>query len=296
MTDWYYADADNRRQGPLAAEELARLHGQGRIGPDTLVWREGLAQWEPLQAHGDVLGLTATAAAPATAPAAPAPDAADRSPYAPPQAALEQTYDYHAGGEVVYAGFWKRVAALMIDSLIVSAAYYAVLLVVMLVLGVGGGLMSGGEPVGAGLFALMGTIYVVYPLVSAAYFIGFETSPKQATLGKLAVGIKVVDLGGRRLGRMHALGRWASHLLCYFTLYIGYVMAAFTQRKQGLHDMAAGILVVDRWAYTARPELQRPGLNGAAKAILIIFGILYALGIVAIVLAIAIPAMQGGGR
>ena len=58
----------------------------------------------------------------------------------------------------------------------------------------------------------------------------------------------------------------ATASLSYLTLYIGFLMAAFTERKQALHDMVAGTLVVDRWAYTEHPELQRRGLGGCVIA------------------------------
>ncbi|WP_026010604.1 DUF4339 domain-containing protein, partial [Pseudoxanthomonas sp. GW2] len=57
MTQWYYADHNRQQQGPVAAAEVARLYRQGRVGDATLVWREGLSQWQPLGAHRSELGL-----------------------------------------------------------------------------------------------------------------------------------------------------------------------------------------------------------------------------------------------
>ena len=47
MTQWYYSDYDRNRHGPVSARDLAELHANGQLSPDTLVWREGLAQWQP---------------------------------------------------------------------------------------------------------------------------------------------------------------------------------------------------------------------------------------------------------
>ena len=47
MTQWFYSDTDRNRHGPVTAAELAELHQAGQLQPDTLVWREGLAQWAP---------------------------------------------------------------------------------------------------------------------------------------------------------------------------------------------------------------------------------------------------------
>ena len=57
MSNWYYADAERQRQGPLTAEELTQRFHQGRLRLDTLVWRDGLAEWQPLRAFTDELAL-----------------------------------------------------------------------------------------------------------------------------------------------------------------------------------------------------------------------------------------------
>ncbi|MGJ7904788.1 DUF4339 domain-containing protein, partial [Lysobacter sp. 1R34A] len=47
MSQWYYSDNDRNRHGPLEGADMAALHHGGELGPDTLVWRDGLAQWRP---------------------------------------------------------------------------------------------------------------------------------------------------------------------------------------------------------------------------------------------------------
>ncbi len=47
MTQWYYSDYERNRLGPVAARDLADLHEAGQLQPDTLVWHEGLPQWQP---------------------------------------------------------------------------------------------------------------------------------------------------------------------------------------------------------------------------------------------------------
>lgn len=75
------------------------------------------------------------------------------------------------------------------------------------------------------------------------YEAGLESSSKQATLGKMALGLRVTDKYGRRITFARASGRYFSKLLSRI-LMIGYIMAGFTARKQALHDMIAGTLVV----------------------------------------------------
>ena len=297
MTDWYYHLPGQGRVGPMGADDVRDAYRDGRVQRDTLAWHVGARDWQPLERFSDSLGLNAVAAPvippPVYAtPAVVAGDAVDRaSPYAPPRATLSEADYPVAAGEVVYAGFWKRFAALMIDSLIVTIAYYIVLVVGLVVFGVGLSGVFSGDSAPAGVGLMLVAVYFAYPLISAVYFVGLESSSMQATLGKMAVGIKVTDDDGRRMSRGRALGRWVSHLLCYLTIYVGYIMAGFTDRKRGLHDMVASTLVVDRWAYTAHPERQRRGL-GAVALVVLILGALAVVAYIGIVFAIAIPAYQ----
>ncbi|MDR0184295.1 RDD family protein [Lysobacter arvi] len=299
MTDWYYHLPGQGRIGPMGADDVREAFRNGRVRRDTLAWHVGARDWLPLDRFFEALDLDASAA-PAVPPPAPQTTASvtaqasdSPSPYAPPRAALIEAGDYHAAaGGIAYAGFWKRLAALMIDALVVTIAYYVVLIVAVIAFSVGMAGLLEGNSASAGAAQLIGVVALfAYPLVSALYYVSLESSSTQATLGKMAVGIKVTDDTGRRLGRGRALGRWASHLLCYLTVYVGYFMAGFTARKRGLHDMIAGTLVVDRWAYTAHPDRQRQGL-GAVALIVLILGGLAAVAYAGIMLAIAIPAYQ----
>ena len=96
------------------------------------------------------------------------------------------------------------------------------------------------DEINAGFFGFMGAIYLAVFL----YFPVMESSAWQATVGKRAVGIIVTDLDGRRIGFVKALGRTLGKILSGLIIYIGYIMIAFTDRKQGLHDILAGTLVI----------------------------------------------------
>ena len=152
-----------------------------------------------------------------------------------------------------YAGFWKRFAAFLIDSLLIGA----VVGIVMMIFGIGifGG-MSAVDPqqmdeemaqtMAAGV---IGGIVMFGLIMSAAqwlYFALMESSSKQATLGKMALGIIVTDLNGNPISFGRATGRYFGKILSGIILYIGYLMAGFTEKKQALHDMIAGCLVVNR--------------------------------------------------
>ncbi|MBL0286160.1 MAG: RDD family protein [Bacteroidetes bacterium] len=76
------------------------------------------------------------------------------------------------------------------------------------------------------------------------YFTYFESSLKQATIGKQLMNMKVVDKNGFRLTPANALIRNLSKIHFCFILFIGYLMAAFDAQKQSLHDKIAGTFVV----------------------------------------------------
>lgn len=76
MGQWFYAEGNRQQRGPLTSEELIALYQSSRIALDTLVWRDGLAQWQPLRSVADEIGLV-------IAPP-PAFDATPEAPFNPP--------------------------------------------------------------------------------------------------------------------------------------------------------------------------------------------------------------------
>ena len=73
-----------------------------------------------------------------------------------------------------------------------------------------------------------------------------EASSKQGTLGKMVLGIIVTDEAGNRISFGRATGRYFGKILSSLILLIGYIMIAFTKKKQGLHDLLASTLVVKK--------------------------------------------------
>lgn len=200
-------------------------------------------------------------------------------------------------GEVVDAGFLRRWAALFLDNLILTAGFYGLLVIAFLGLGASVGFdalarMDSNDPP-AWFWAAYGGASLLYFVGAGLYYSLMESSVHQATVGKMALGIKVTDLDGRRLPWPRALARWAAAALSYLTLYIGFLMAAFTERRQALHDLAAGTRVVDKWAYSDTPERQQRGLSGCLVAFLIGMGLMLLVALLGIVAAIAIPAYSG---
>lgn len=163
-----------------------------------------------------------------------------------------------------YAGFWRRFAAYAID--------YLLVLIGTAVLGAAATLAGlAGDGARLSLIALAG--YFLYCTL-------LESSPWQATVGKRALGLKVMNRRGERIGFARAAARFVAKLLSVLTLCLGYLLIVVTRRRQALHDLIAGTLV----AHDQTPR--RPAWLVAtlsAVACVPLFGVLA---------AIALPAYQ----
>ncbi|WP_115563017.1 RDD family protein [Xanthomonas arboricola] len=441
MTQWYYADAQRQRQGPVDTDTLAARLSQGIIDHTSLVWREGLPQWVTLSEVASELGLdTQAPASPPAAADAPMPeqgeaapavalpvdtalrdaipvaaasatdlpspawsrqaepgvagagadarpgpgpspthsgatpeavswtgapvDAADHAPHTaehapagqltasapvasegneswhgtpgavdpavhaptpaataattpPPQAPaatpLPSAWDTPVAAlpaaavvthdaPVVYAGLWRRVAASILDSLITTFAVYLIVIPLVFVVALGTSMgdsassMDDGSALGIAIVVMSYGIGLAIPTL---YFAWMQSSRLQASLGKLACGIKVVraDSNGARVGFWRNVLRYLAYMLIsVLTLGIGAVVAAFmagmSQRKQTPHDKICDTLVVDRWAFTDRPELQSRGLDTVSIVVLAIYGVMLVLSIVVVVIMLATIGMS----
>jgi uncharacterized RDD family membrane protein YckC len=141
-----------------------------------------------------------------------------------------------SGGSVPrmpYGGFWRRLLAYIIDAIILGIVIGAIDSIAMAILRSGSG-ASAGATAGSSIFAIV---------VAWLYFALMESSSYQATIGKLALGMRVTDVNGQRISFARATGRWFAKILSSIILYIGFLMIAFTPQKRGLHDYVAGTLV-----------------------------------------------------
>lgn len=156
---------------------------------------------------------------------------------------------------VMYAGFWLRLVAHLIDGVIIGVAALVLLVPLFFLMG-GVALFSslpremGEHPDPAQVGALLSVILLlagVGLLGQWLYFAYLESGEKQGTWGKQILGIYVTDLAGYRVTFARASGRFFAKLISgLIPLGIGYIMAGFTERKQALHDMIASCLVLRR--------------------------------------------------
>src|SRR5713226_10045376 len=138
----------------------------------------------------------------------------------------------------VYAGFWLRFLAYFIDTLISCAIFIPVGIILGLII-----VASGSDPDAADMLLVRFSTNGLSIVAGWLYFSLCESSSWQGTVGKKVLGLRVTDLDGQRISFANATGRHFGKILSGLILGIGFIMVAFTERKQGLHDIMASTLV-----------------------------------------------------
>jgi len=265
---WFYAE-EGKQVGPIEDAEFERLVSSGAIAPGTLVWREGMPNWEPLLKVRPSLPPPSIAAPPSQ-PEAATPGQV-RCTECQRIFAVEETVEIGTArvcaackpvyvqklregaatftpaavvGTIRYAGFWIRFVAKFIDGLIVTV----VLLPVSVIFGF---TFSMNPSVGPANWQAM--LAPMFANIAIQTFIGFAVrmfytwlmvARYSATLGKMAVGLKVVTPEGLPISSKRAFARYWAEVVSQFTCYIGYILAAFDDQKRSLHDRICETRVV----------------------------------------------------
>ncbi len=218
---WYYAQG-GQQKGPVTFDQLRQSVATGQVQPSDLVWTAGMNQWQPA---GTIQNLIA-------APPPPPPGYGVTAPaYLQPQYPGAPVLNYGLAGygqpAVQYAGFWLRFVAYIVDGALLWIIGFGIGMVLGTILG----------PESPGL-TLVGVV------LGWLYFALQESSERGATIGKSVLGLRVTDSSGQRISFGRATGRNFAKILSALILMIGFIMAAFTQRKQALHDSMADTLVI----------------------------------------------------
>ena len=267
---WYYSK-QGRRNGPFSPEQMAGLAKRGQVVDADLVWHEGIDTWTPLRELRGELGLAADVPPPPPPPAPPTRlggsnvlDSVSTDEYGGVEAlkggdpvgvgAMKLAVDFDFGESVAdrykypevgetgagsddleddgYAGFWRRAVAWLVD--------YGLVMVVCLALSPLLSLATR-QLLDAAAIALK---VIINQLIVLAYYAAMESGPYQGTLGKLLLGLRVACPGRERMTVGKALARNAAKYLSVATLGGGYAMAGITAKKQALHDLVTGCVVV----------------------------------------------------
>ena len=243
--NWYYAK-DGQQAGPVEEAQLEELARTGQIRPETLVWREGMANWQPYSEAK--------------------PEVAQASGAARPQAVcaecgrlfpVEETIQYgttrvcagckpifmqklaegaRVEGGLHYASIGTRFAAVFLDGIILFGVNTAINLAAGLGV-VGSNAASSAHP---GMTLLLTGIQIGIAMAYEIVLIG----KYGATLGKRACKIHVVTADGGKVSYGRAAGRYFAKLLSGFTCLIGYIIAFFDEEKRALHDRICNTRVV----------------------------------------------------
>ena len=226
--EWYYASpGDASPRGPLPLEMLRTKLFNGLLPPDARVWTDGMTAWEAVTARPEFAVIS--------------PETSDFTVTDPAPRPL----GYQSAFTFVpqYAGFWLRAWAAIIDFIIISAALGLINAAFKAVIGMAIVYGASGQSQWLMLNSPAGLMSIIAKWLYTSLL---ESGPKQATLGKMALGILVVDEGGGRISFGRATGRHFAKYISAFVLGIGYLMAGWTAQKQALHDLIARSLVVRR--------------------------------------------------
>jgi uncharacterized RDD family membrane protein YckC len=156
----------------------------------------------------------------------------NENPYAPPKAPVADSF---SDADPEYAGFWIRVAAALIDGVLIIVVTFPLLLAIY---GTAYFTMAEEELV-AGTADFL--ISYVAPAVATILFWWM----KQATPGKMMLSLRIVDANsGEPISMGQAVGRYFGYIPSILILGLGFIWVAFDARKQGWHDKIAGVVVI----------------------------------------------------
>ena len=254
--NWYF-EIDGQQQGPVSADRLVSAHQSGVLAETTLVWNESLTDWEPLSRHLEALRRGAASPGNEESDGGPMGICAysgkvmpvsDMVAYGDKSIAPEYKDAFVQGllegsqlrsnttGELVYAGFWIRCVAKIVDSLLMAAAAAAVEFPLAMLLALGDSELT--DNVLIQLFPTVGGQLLVFLYTTIMVW------KYGATLGKMAVSIKVIAADENRLSYGRSVARYFAEVLSSITFGIGYIIAAFDDEKRALHDHICATRVV----------------------------------------------------
>lgn len=229
---WFYAKA-RQRFGPVTGRALAQLYEQGEVQDSDLVWAPELGdQWQRAE-----IAKERFLHAPPPPPPRESMTPVDRYPSYSPQADMRTPSRFtKQESSAEYATFIQRFAAYVLDGII--------LFVIMIPVAIAVVVSMGTPETAAEARNLETTVNLLTALIIWVYFAGQESGSHSATFGKRALGLYVTDVNGDGISFWRATGRHFAKYISGLLCLMGFFMVFFTPRKQGLHDMIAGTLVV----------------------------------------------------
>jgi uncharacterized RDD family membrane protein YckC len=257
--NWFYVE-NGKSVGPIGDDQFRQLFQTGKVGPDTLIWREGMAEWKPAREAGP--GAPAPAFSPVSTLNAVAPEGHKFCAQCGNSFPQDEMMKYEnlfvcvnckplflqklkegvrVSSGAAYGGFWIRLGAKIIDGIILMILY----MVIVMPLTVGLSVLAGrGNSVNPGLTIALALIPYVINLGINIAFSTFFIGKFGATPGKMACGLKVISPDGSKMTYMKAFLRYLGEMVSGLTLSIGYLIAAWDEEKRTLHDRICNTRVV----------------------------------------------------
>lgn len=242
--NWYYA-LNGQQKGPVSEQEIMQLVSSGTISAGTLIWRDGLADWQPVSQALPAALDTAPAHVPQIGGFAV--PAAQKDLYVQQ---LREGVNPSLPGSMEYAGFWIRVGAKIIDSLIFVLGLVFVLFVLGMIMQFSGmqvipedpkGNPSAPPPIG---FFILVAVYVFAAFFGQPIYNSVFVAKAGATPGKSACGLKVVNEDGSKVTAGRAWGRGFAEMITGMTVLVGYIIVGFDDHKRALHDHICSTRVI----------------------------------------------------
>jgi uncharacterized RDD family membrane protein YckC len=247
---WYYVEA-GRQIGPIPDEETQALVKAGKITSETLVWHEGLSNWQQfgtLQRGKE--GISPAVSLSKTISEEGICNECGRSFPQDDMIHYENSWicsnckpvflqklkeGARTTGAVEYGGFWIRFGAKIIDWIVLSVASIMIAFVVGISM-----------PFGENLSGLILQQFVssFFQIVIAASYTTWFVGKYGATLGKMACNLRVVTGEGSKVSYARACGRYFAEILSGMTFLIGYIIAAFDDERRSLHDRVCDTRVI----------------------------------------------------
>jgi uncharacterized RDD family membrane protein YckC len=233
--DWFYSENGERR-GPIPEAMLLELTQGGKLSADTLVWRDGWADWRPISQSGLTAAGTGSAACVECGKVFPTSEMLQYEGSwvcagCKPIFFQKVKEGVVTSGALVYAGFWIRFLAKFIDNIILQILFIPMRF------------MRANPTDSAAVFRILFLTIGVSMGLTAAYQI-FFVGKFGATPGKMALRLRIVRPNEDRVTYARACGRYFAELLSSLTLLIGYIMAAFDEEKRALHDRICDTRVI----------------------------------------------------
>lgn len=200
--NWFYAE-NGQQKGPVSDSDLAALAENGSLKGETLLWREGMPDWQPVKRVRP--DLVASSGAPLIGGVAVPEQNKDILVQQMREGVIGELT---APGAMRYVGFWWRLLSWIIDYIIMMVVQQVIQMGAFLVITViSAGLGSGGG--GEFVYGVVMFCAVIFSLGLNAWYHTWMITRYGGTLGKMALGFKVVTMDGKPLTWQRALGRWA---------------------------------------------------------------------------------------